>query len=406
MIPEPLRGEEPGTFANYTVVKRLPDIARRVLAENELHPQAESAMQDLIGELPHSSIRGLTDQSAPDKLDWDSYLTPLLGMDWLQIPWFTAETYFYRRILQATGYFEPGPGYQLDPYLRQKQAGLESNPQAVETLSALVNQHSHVGRWDEDLFVSLLMADLWGNQSDLSIWPAERTDKPDHADPLQALTHLIVDDAKTCASYLYGFKRAAPRIDILTDNAGFELAGDLALADYLLSCGMARTVRFHLKAHPTFVSDAMAKDVRQAIDFWARNPAEAVSVFGQRLNEALKNERLLLEESYFWNSPLAAWEMPEALRSELSSSSLAISKGDAHYRRILGDRHWPYTMPISEIVEYFPCPLLALRTLKSEVAAGLPAGRAEELAREDPSWLTDGRWGLIQFWSGKEKTSS
>lgn len=379
------------------MVVRLPDIARRVLAENLLYPQAVEAMQALIGDIPYGLIKPLTDRHAPDSLDWDAYLAPELGKNWLQIPWFTAETYFYRRILEATGYFEPGPGFLVDPYFEQKQAGMASNPEAVQSLSELVNKPGHAGRWDGELFETLLMADLWGNQADLSMWPAGKKNKPDHHDLAKAQVYLLVDDAKACAAYLSSIDKPVARVDFLADNAGFELAGDLALADFLLTGGIAQVAFFHLKAHPTFVSDAMAKDVRQAIDFLAGSSSRAVSALGKRLERHLANGRLLLSERYFWNSPLALWEMPEALRAELATASLAISKGDANYRRLLGDRHWPYTTPLEEVMGYFPCPLLLLRTLKSEVAAGLPAGKPEEMARQDSSWLTDGRWGLIQF---------
>jgi hypothetical protein len=55
-------------------------------------------------------------------------------------------------------------------------------------------------------------------------------------------------------------------IDIIVDNAGFELVSDLALADHLVSSGVAKAVTFRLKGHPTFVSDALGKDLRDTVD--------------------------------------------------------------------------------------------------------------------------------------------
>jgi hypothetical protein len=89
--------------------------------------------------------------------------------------------------------------------------------------------------------------------------------------------------------------------------------------------------------------------------------------------------------------------MPESLRQELAPSHLIISKGDANYRRLLGDAHWPFTTPFADITSYLPAPLLALRTAKSEVVAGLRPGQPERLFEVDPNWLINGRWGLIQF---------
>ncbi|MBD3562999.1 hypothetical protein H6S82_29775, partial [Planktothrix sp. FACHB-1355] len=41
--------------------------------------------------------------------------------------------------------------------------------------------------------------------------------------------------------------------------------------------------------------------------------------------------------------------------------------------------------------------LVALRTLKSELAAGLQTAQIEMLNHQDPDWLTNGQWGVIQF---------
>ena len=57
----------------------------------------------------------------------------------------------------------------------------------------------------------------------------------------------------------------------------------------------------------------------------------------------------------------------------------------------------PFETPFEDIVSYLPAPLVALRTLKCELASGLAPGQAEETTAEDPDWLINGRWGVIQF---------
>ena len=79
-------------------------------------------------------------------------------------------------------------------------------------------------------------------------------------------------------------------------------------------------------------------------------------------------------------SPLFYYEMPGDLHAELARMDLVIVKGDANYRRLLGDAHWPHETPFADVVSYFPAPVVALRTFKSEVAVGLAPGQAEELA--------------------------
>ena len=190
------------------------------------------------------------------------------------------------------------------------------------------------------------------------------------------------------------------RIDFMIDNAGLELIADLALADYLLTTGAAASVHLHLKMHPTFVSDAMKGDVNNTADFLAKANNTAVSAFGQRLMNDLASGRLILRDHQFWTSPLAFWELPQDLRQDLEQSSLIICKGDANYRRLLGDRHWPYTTSFQDILAYTPAPLLALRSLKAEVAAGLTQEQITRLNNDDPQWMVNGRWGVIQFARG------
>ena len=71
-------------------------------------------------------------------------------------------------------------------------------------------------------------------------------------------------------------------------------------------------------------------------------------------------------------------------------------KGDANYRRLLGDAHWPPTTSFAQATGYFPAPLVALRTLKAEIIVGLRSGEAERLQTEDPAWLVNGKRGVVQ----------
>jgi hypothetical protein len=141
----------------------------------------------------------------------------------------------------------------------------------------------------------------------------------------------------------------------------------------------------------------MIKDVHYTADFLAGGSHPQVKSFTQRLQANLTSGRLVLTEDFFWTSPLPFWEIPPSLKGELAESDLIVVKGDANYRRLLGDRHWDITTNIADIVSYLPAPMVALRTLKSEVAAGLKLSVVEEVAKSDASWLTNGQWGVIQF---------
>ena len=237
---------------------------------------------------------------------------------------------------------------------------------------------------------------VWGNRADLSVWPAGGA-KPQPAADGQPDVQLLVDDAPAAAEFILKQPGGLSRVDFILDNVGLELAYDLLLADFLLSRGLAKQVRLHAKPFPTYVSDATIPDIRALVAHLAQAPEPGVRDLGKRLQACLDDDRLHLQTSLFWTSPLPAWEMPPELRQELARAGLLISKGDANYRRWLGDRHWPFTTPIQQIIAYRPAPLLLMRVMKSEIIAGLQPGQPEKLSQADPTWMFDGRSGLIQF---------
>ncbi|MFL7840197.1 MAG: damage-control phosphatase ARMT1 family protein [Candidatus Promineifilaceae bacterium] len=393
-IPPPITGDVPGTWANSTMSERVGKIARRTLSENEFSEDISSRVEALAADIPDGRIRFL-DNYAPDANAWQTYTEPYLNQNWLTPPWFFTETYFYRRLIEATAYYEPGPGFGRDLFHYQKEQGLLTTTSTIQVIAAHLESWTAAGSHDEHI-ASLLAINLWGNRADLSLWPADESGKqPMDVDWEAAQAFTLANDTDAVISHLR--QHPEGRIDIIADNAGLELVTDLALADYLLTAGDAEKVFIHLKPHPTFVSDAMISDVQATAIYLAEQKSEAIASFGRRLLEHLGDGSLMLTENPFWVSPLPFWEMPGALRQDLSRSNLIISKGDANYRRLLGDRLWPYTTPFAAILNYTPAPLLALRTLKAELACGLTEEQVQQLNEQDPQWLVNGRWGVIQF---------
>lgn len=398
-IPPPLRGSDPDSFAEDTITRRLPRIGRRVVDENEFAPEVAERLLALVEELPEGPIRPLRDADAPDADGWARYVEPYSGENWLGVPWFFAETYFYRRILEATSYFEEGPGFGVDPFAPHKEQSLQQSRQEAAALAGRVAQ------WrQEDPEVALyeaLAAALWGNQGDLSMWPGGAGEMPSHDDADAAQAHVLVDDRQAAVAYLRDSQDSDVRVDIIEDNAGFEFLSDLALVDVLLGMGddrrsLADRVTLDVKLHPTFVSDVIPRDVRDTLQWLLASEVEAVRTWGRRLRDYADDGRLTLRQHAFWTSPLEGWKMPEDVRQTLSEATMVIVKGDANYRRLLGDRHWDYTAPFEEVVAYFPAPLLALRTLKSNVAAGLDGAMVEDLNERYTEWDVSGEWGVMQ----------
>ena len=123
-LPKPINGLKHGSFAHYTLSERLPNIALKAIEDYEWSPQAMTNLKKLADDMPDGRLENLPDDSAADRSDWDRHLEPYRGQSWLQAPWFAAETYFFRRLIAASGYFRDGPGKNVDPYKRIKQGGL------------------------------------------------------------------------------------------------------------------------------------------------------------------------------------------------------------------------------------------------------------------------------------------
>ena len=398
-LPPPLRGTDLDSFTHHTITVRWPRILRRVIDENDYPARINSRIRALIDDLPDAPIRPLDDPRAPDERLWNERIEPYRGQSWLEIPWFFGETYLYRRLLEATGYFQPGPGRRSDPFTEQKRRGYDQSIDAIRTLAqARATALDEKGRQREEL-VRLLKTALWGNQADLSMWGAGE-ESPDHLGTGEEEAHLLADDTTAALDHLDSLDRTA-RIDVWADNAGFELVTDLALADGLLAAGLADPLVLHVKAHPTFVSDATVGDVHATLDRLAADDHDATCALADRLHDAIKAGRLQLRDPLTWTSPLRAREFPATVNAEVARADLVVSKGDANYRRLLGDRHWAFTTPFDEVVSYFPAPVLALRTLKAEVACGLSPEQVDCLDDTHPGWLTSGEWGVIQFASNR-----
>jgi len=169
---------EEGSFAHSTLTQRMPAIVRRVIDENDFPSSIVENLERLIQELPNGIVRLLQDDQAPDVTEWNRYLEPYVGTRWLDIPWFFAEAYFYRRILEATHYFQAGACQSLDPFALQKRRGLETTRASIRELSTRVNnwreQEQHEdGQNERKSLIALLYSVLWGNRADLSLWPVD-----------------------------------------------------------------------------------------------------------------------------------------------------------------------------------------------------------------------------------------
>jgi len=313
---------------------------------------------------------------------------------------------------------------------------LEQPAAAPQTAAALAAA-------EEELFVEMCEVCLWGNATDLSLLTsislADIQRLQGAAARKASERFILVNELRGAFAALLGARRdgvPAPRVDLVLDNAGFELFVDLVLAGYLLSAGLAATVVLHPKEVPWFVSDVVPGDFAALLG--ALNDAQLFFTAEDdqgRKGEPLADEelrdlrflferwtafhadgRLLIRPHRFWTEGGSYRRLPHVapeLFADLKESELVIFKGDLNYRKVVGDVMWPATTPFAEAIGELGQGLrvLALRICKGDVVVGLPEGKDEELRAMEGGggdsgarmWAWKGKWALVQCHDGKTK---
>ena len=259
-----------------------------------------------------------------------------------------------------------------------------------------------------------------------------------------AEANIVVNDLPKAFAALKKVQAEKPnderRLDIVLDNAGFELFVDLILAGYLLASGLATTIILHPKSIPWFVSDVIPQDftalleaLRDPVAFYDSLAADDEKA-GQKSNAALPlsqdevsnlkalfehwstlhaDGKLVIRSNRFWTHAGSYWRMPHiapSLYADLRQSNLVILKGDLNSRKLAGDVMWPTTTPFAEALGPLAkkgegLRILQLRTCKADTVVGLPPGEDERLKATDGGggdsgarrWAWTGKWAVVQY---------
>jgi uncharacterized protein with ATP-grasp and redox domains len=356
---------------------RLPRIARDVIERNPDYPaRVRDAVERLARDIETDAPLRAPVPPACDMAPWSEAYAEHAGETWLATEWFHAELAFYRELVHACLFWETG----RDPFAPIKREELSGDRPWSRLKSAVsATERSRMTR-----ISSLLEACLWGNRVDLS-YAVAASRAQGHDDD------LLVDERAAAVLLL---ARTAAHVHFVADNAGTELALDLALVGGLLE-DPGTQVTVHLKIQPTFVSDAMPCDVWELLDRMRDRGGAALALAGH-LDDCFRSGRLKLVPDPFWTGPRFLWHAPPHLRESLASATIVVLKGDANYRRLIGDALWPPATPLAEACAFLPAPVVCLRTMKSDPILGLPEGLAERLDAAYPSWRIDGKRGVMQ----------
>ncbi len=384
VLPPPIMTSEKATFARKTIELLKPGIINNLLSECDYPPGIRIALNDLKFEMANGRIKPLQEKT-DDKHLWDTDIAPFIGNSWLELPWLLAEAFFFRRILEATQFFQPGPWQEKDPFQHLKN---EEFRKALQPFSEAYQPK--IARNNLVMFQNACYQALWGNQSDLSNLETYDTKANPH------MEKLIFNQSVAAHKFLQ--EHSPARIAYFFDNVGRELYFDLAFINYLLQSKLALSITGYLKNQPFFVSDAQPKDLHKAINLLGSSPNKNCERLAERISNWINSGIISLKTPPFLTSSRSFREIPGALEKELRDHDFTIMKGDVNFRRLVGDRHWDPTTPLKIASGYFYTPFMSLRTLKSELIIGLTKDRFIRLeSQAEKDWLINGKRGMIIF---------
>lgn len=274
-----------------------------------------------------------------------------------------------------------------DIFARQKMSTFRSSRPAVLELAArykeivteLESKHTIKGAKTQEeleeaekiLFTEMCEICLWGNATDLSLLTNlsyEDIQKLQGSEARKASEkNIIVNDLGKAFEVLRAAQKSGKkerRVDIVLDNAGFELFVDLILAGYLLAAGLATTIVLHPKSIPWFVSDVLPQDFASLISALAdpqsfyntptedeknagREPTPLSDAETSGLQFLFENwsryhaeGQLVMRSNTFWTAGGSFYRLPKSephLLEDLKESELVIFKGDLNYRKLTAD---------------------------------------------------------------------
>ncbi|KAI0017839.1 DUF89-domain-containing protein [Xylariomycetidae sp. FL0641] len=441
------------------------DDTYRSVTESDDNPAKQEEGKKIIQELAKLKYElqhdrplvPIQDDGGADVALYNQELEKLGTPTWYNVPWLYCECYLYRRMSTHFTLSNHWKGY--DVFARQKINTFRSSRPAVLELAAryqdLVKQmesdKNKTGPEHDEaqklLFSEMCEICLWGNATDLSLLTSltyEDIQKLQGSEARKSSEkNILINDLGAAYAVLKKAKadgKQERRVDIVLDNAGFELYVDLILAGYLLSSGLATVVVLHPKCIPWFVSDVVPADFAALLGALSNpkpfyeTPSEDeklqdktppplsendVSQLGFLFQEWARMHaegQLILRPNPFWTHPGSYWRLPaveKELYNDLKTSEMVVFKGDLNYRKLTGDAAWDPTTPFVEAIGPLGpgsgVNVLALRTCKADVVVGLQPGEDEKLRAMEGGggdtgcrkWAWSGKWAVVSFSGGK-----
>ncbi|KAK8805828.1 hypothetical protein WA158_002484 [Blastocystis sp. Blastoise] len=388
--PEPIAipiccGDEVGNFPWITIKERIPDILEETIAVNKEWPH--SYIQSVLS-IKKMMLNSQLIENIPWKQHYPYLIVYLFTIcvnrelyrkrNVMNTSWWFLEHYYFRYLLCVTDYYDRNIDIYHDPFLHMKENALKKiEPLMGDIFKDLIEeakQYTH--ELPYSYFHLLILRSLWGNKADLSMSCGK-------------LEGDVFKDKSSLSN---------PHIIIFSDNTGLELLSDFIFIAIYLLLTPTGSVTYFIKENPVFVSDITIHDVLYSIEWMKKHNCIQISYIGTLIEQYYKEKRIIFKSEYQLNSCLDMWSISTNLYEYMNNCTLIISKGDANYRRFVGDRHWNYDIPVNKVLSYVPKPLLLLRTLKSNCLIGIDENQQKEAKQFTEEWDVNGKIGIIQYY--------
>lgn len=441
------------SFGYATARSRWPVILKTAvhdvqLKANEAHPLMKSqsvaiitAIENLLTQIETNGPVELFSQEdinlIPDLQCFNDTIAKSGPYTWLDGPWLFTECYLYRVLdLEIK---KQSAWANWDVFERLKRNTFKSSSFGVEEIAGYYTKLSGELKTDNEipleklklLFEDFVDTSLWGNATDLSLLANATLEdiqsRQGSAARATSAKNILCNDIQLAWDRLLSVPFEERRVDFVLDNAGFEFYTDLALTLFLLDSKLVSQVVFHCKTRPWMVSDTMVKDYKLWVHdmkdptfFTGSKHRKDLNYFVESIEKYHKQGKFNLVDSEFWTGSLDYWELSQEetkyggaeLWKYFQDSTLVIVKGDLNYRKLTGDRKWVRSTPFNIAINKLAgagIHILALRTCKADVCAGLPEGKDEELCKLWESeghdigglWCSSGKWAVVSYTDGK-----
>ncbi|KAE9549286.1 hypothetical protein FO519_007508 [Halicephalobus sp. NKZ332] len=424
-IAKPVLGNVQGSFAYNSIRDRWPKIVTKIV--DQLHrnfyplskEKGNECGKEVTGVISKiSEMRYMMETNKPlvsfeGKSDWEkkwndelNKMRKELGGDdkltWYDAPWLFVECYLYSKLNE----FITKTTHLLDYDIfavEKNQAFLDSEKMVSALLVELKNWETDRNVDEKAVLKRLIQISLWGNKCDLSLSSGDPSQIQETLfNSLEELSSsILANDIEKAADFI--LKECKNKeFHVIFDNAGLEVVTDLALAEFLVERGLVKKVVFHGKAFPWYVSDVTAKDYQWVPETMEKSSNESLQYFGRKWKNRREFE---VKFDSFWTTGHVYWDLKEEdpnLFEELRNAGLVLFKGDLNYRKLVGDREWPYGTDFKFAIQSFKeIPFLTLRTLKAETVAGLPEVSIEKIknkfGEKDLSWMVSSDYAVAQL---------